>query len=121
MLDVHTTQKVAGSDVDSVSVLVGTSLCLVTGAADETVALHYHIYIGGNKQLHATQESVDVNVLVLADNGLAQVQSQPTTEGIQSSTVERHTPKGVTIGTKIGRTVDALAILAKRQWTLQPL
>ena len=121
MLDAHAAQKVAGSDMEGVGILVGALLGLVTRAADETVALHYHIDVGGNEQFHSTQEGVDVDLLVLADGCLAQIQPQAAAEGVQPGSAERFTPEDVTIGTKIDRTMHALAVFAQRQGALQPL
>ena len=121
ILDAHATQEVAGGDVDSVGIIFWTLHRLVTGAADETVAFNNHIDVGGNEQFHSTQEGVDVYLLVLADHGLSQVHPQATAESVQSCATELLAPEDITIGTKIGRTMDALAILAQRQGTLQPL
>ena len=98
MLDAHAAQKVAGGDVNGVGIHIVALYRLVTGATDETVALHNHIDVVGNEQFHATQEGVDVYLLVLADNGLSQVQPQAAAEGIQSGTVESLTLIDILIG-----------------------
>ena len=112
MLDAHAAQEVAGGDMDGMGILTRALHRLVTGTADEAVALHNHINVGGNEQFHSTQECVDVNLLVFGDNGLAQVQPQATAEGVQSSATELLAPEDITIGTKIDRAMDALSILA---------
>ena len=71
MFDAHTAQKVAGGDVNSACIFFVTWYGLVTDAADEAVAVHNYIDIFGDQQFHPTDEGVDVNLLVLADDGFA--------------------------------------------------
>lgn len=59
--------------MNAVSCTVRTRLGLVAHATNEIVTLNNHIDIVGDKQLHSTQERIDINLLVLGDYSVAEV------------------------------------------------
>ena len=118
MLDAHAAQEVAGGDVDGVGILTWALHRLVTGAADETVALDNHIDVIGHKQFNTTEEGVDIYLLVLVDGSPAQVKSQSAAEGVQPRSVESFTFIDILIASKADSTADALTVFTQRQGTL---
>ena len=94
---------------------------MVADATDETAALNKDVDMGGHEEFDAAAEGVNVNLLVLGDDGLAQVHADATAESIETSTVERLTAIDVLVAAVVNRAADALAVLADGQRALQPL
>lgn len=110
MFDTHTAQKVAGSDMNGVDLFFGACHSLVTDAADEAVAVHDHIDVFGNQQFHPADESVDVDLLVLADDGLAKIQPQTAAKSVKPCPMECFAVIDILITTKSHIAADALAV-----------
>ena len=119
--DTHATQKVAGDDMETRSTGNGASCSLITHTANEAVTLHQHIDMLGDKQFDTAQKGVDIYFLVLADDGFTQVQAQTAAKGVQPGAMKGFAPIAVFVGTKAHGTTDALAVLALRHRTLEPL
>ena len=107
--------------MDSASILVWTLYGFVTDPANKTVAIHYHVDILGDQQFHATEERVDINFLVLVNDGIAEIQAQSATKGIEPRTVESFTFISVLVTTESHIAADALAVFTQRQGALEPL
>ena len=88
-----------------------TSGGLVTNTTNEAAAFYDYVDRGGNIKLNATQESMDVYLLVLGNGCFAQVQTQTTAEGIKPGTVERLTMKYILVAAVTNSTADALTVL----------
>ena len=73
ILDIYATEEVAGDDVEGGGFRIGVACGMITDTTDEAAALHYDIDVGGHEELDAAAEGVDVNLLVLGDDGLAKV------------------------------------------------
>ena len=110
MFDTHTAQKVAGGDVDGAGLFFGTCHTLIIDTADETVAVHDHIDVFGNQQFHPTEEGVDVNLLVLADDGLAKIQPQTAAKSVKPCPMEFFAVIDILITTESHIAADALAV-----------
>ena len=121
ILDIHAAEEIAGDDVEGGGFRVGVACGMVADAADEAVAIHFDVDMGGHEELNATAEGVDVDFLVLGDDGLAQVHADAAAEGIKSGTVKRLTAIDILVATVMHATADAFAVLADGQRTLQPL
>ena len=94
---------------------------LIAHAADETAALRLDIQRIGHYQFYATHEGVDVYLLILCDDSLAQVQAESPAESVKSGSVERLTFIYIFIATVVNRTADALALFRRWNRSLQPL
>ena len=75
--------------MDGGSFRVGVMFGMIANAANEAAAFYYDIDVDGHEKLDATAESVDVYLLVLGDDGIAQVHANAAAEGIEAGTVER--------------------------------
>ena len=93
------------------SFLVSGMYGMITDTADETSALHLDIDVSGYKQLDAAAERVDVNLLVLRDDSLAQIHSDAAAESVEAGTMERLTAIHVLVAAGVNRAADALAVL----------
>ena len=100
---------------------VGGMCGMIADATDEAAAFHHDVDVGGHEELDAAAEGVDVNLLVLGDDGLAQVHADAAAEGIETGTVERLAAIDVLVTAIVNRTADALAVLADGQRTPEPL
>ena len=78
-------------------------------------------HIGRHKMLDAAAEGVDVYLLVLGDDSLAQVHADAAAEGVESGTVEGLATIDVLVAAVVHTTADALTVLAEGQRTLEPL
>ena len=107
--------------MDGWSLLVGGMYGMITYAADEAATLYLDIYVSGYKQFDATTEGVDVNLLVLCDDSLAQIHSDAAAEGVEAGTVERLAAIHVLVTAVMNRTADSLSVLVNGQWALKPL
>ena len=103
------------------SFLVSGMYGMITDTADETSALHLDIDVSGYKQLDTATERVDVNLLVLCDDSLAQIHSDAAAEGVEAGTVERLAAIHVLVTAVMNRTADSLSVLVNGQWALKPL
>ena len=121
IFDVHAAKEIVGNDVDGGGIRVGGMCGMIANATEETTAFHYYIDVGGHEELDAATESVDVDFLILGDDGLAQVHADATAESIETGTMERLTMIDVLVATVFYSTTDALAILADRQRATKPL
>ena len=88
ILDVYAAEEIAGDDVEGGGFRVGGMCGMIADAADEAAALYYDIDVGGHEELDAAAEGVDVNLLVLVDDGFAQVHADAATESVKAGTVE---------------------------------
>ena len=75
--------------MDGGSFRVGGMCSMVAYPTDEATAFNDDVDMGGHKELDAATESVDVYLLVLGNDGLAQIHSDAAAEGIEAGTVER--------------------------------
>ena len=121
MFDIHTTEKIAGDDVDGGSFRVGGMGGTIANTTNEAAAFYYDVDMGGHEEFNAAAEGVDINLLVLGDDGLAQVHADTAAEGIKTGTVEGLAAIHVLVATVVHRATDALAVLADGQWALEPL
>ena len=94
------------------SFLVSGMYGMITDTADETSALHLDIDVSGYKQLDTATERVDVNLLVLRDDSLAQIHSDAAAESVEAGTMERLTAIDVLVTAVVNRAADALAVLS---------
>ena len=94
---------------------------LIAHTAYETAALRLDIQRIGHYQFHATHEGVDVYLLILRNDSLAQVQAKPSAESVKSGSVERLTFIYILIAAIVDRTADALAFYGRWNRSLQPL
>ena len=92
--------------------VVGIVYCVIANAADEAMALHLHIDRCGHQELDTAAEGVDVNLLVLCDDGLAQVHSDASAKSVEPGSVERLAVIDVFVAAIVNRASDALAVLA---------
>ena len=67
---------------------VGGAGGMITDAADETVAFYHDVDMGGYDEFDATAEGVDVDLLILVDDGLAQIHADATAESVEAGSVE---------------------------------
>ena len=77
--------------------------------------------MGGHEELNATAEGVDVDFLVLSDNGLAQIHADAAAEGIETGTMEGLAAINILVAAVVHRAADALAVLADGQRAPEPL
>ena len=94
---------------------------MVSDAADEAAAFYYDIDMGGYEELDAAAEGVDVDFLILGNDGLAQIHSNTAAEGVKTGTVKRFATIDVLVAAVVYRAADTLAVLADRQGALEPL
>ena len=121
ILDIHAAEEIAGDDVEGGGFRVGVACGMLADAADETPALHFDVDVSGYEELDAAAEGVDVDLLVLGDDGLAQVHADAAAESIESGTVEGLAVIHVLVAAVVNRAADALAVLADGQRALEPL
>ena len=110
LFDAHSAKKVASSDMNTMSILVGACHSLVANATDEAMTVDHDINIVGDHEFYPAEERVDVNFLVLVNDGIAQVQTQPATKGVKSRPMECFTLIDVLVGAKPRITADAFAV-----------
>ena len=94
---------------------------MIADAADEALAFYIHIDRRRHNEFDAATEGMDVDLLVLGDDGLAQVHSDATAESVETGTVEDLAVIDVFVATVVYRAADAFAVFTDRQRTLQPL
>ena len=99
LFDAYAAKKVASCDVDFAGVLVGAVRCLVANTSYKTVTLDEDIDIVRDIQFNTSNKRMDINLLVLGDDSLAQVQTYATKESIKTGTVERLATICIGIGT----------------------
>ena len=121
IFDVYAAEEIAGDDVEGRSFRVGVMCGMVAYAADKTAAYHYDIDMGGHEELDAAAERVDVYLLVLGDNGLAQIHTDAAAEGVKAGTMKGLAAIDVLVTAVVNRAADALAVLADGQRALEPL
>ena len=80
----------------------------IAHAADETTAFRLDIQRIGHYKFHASHEGVDVYLLVLRDDSLAQVQAESPAESVKSGSVERLTFIYIFVAAVVNRTADAM-------------
>ena len=97
--------------MDGWSLLVSGMYGMITDTADEAAALHLDIDVSGYKQLDTAAKRVDVNLLVLRDDSLAQIHADAAAEGVEAGTMERLTAIHVLVAAVVNRAADALAVL----------
>ena len=97
------------------------SVCLIPHTTNEASALDHYVHCGRNIKLHAAQEGVDVDLLVLGDDSLAQIHADAAAEGIQPGSLERLSLIHIFVGTEVNRTVDAFSLVTDRQGASKPL
>ena len=98
--------------MDGWSLLVSGMYGMITDTADEAAALHLDIDVSGYKQLDTAAERMNVNLLVLRDDSLAQIHSDAAAEGVETGTVKRLTAIDVLVTAVVNRAADALAVLS---------
>jgi len=121
ILDIYTAEEIAGDDVDGGGFRVGIACGMIANTADKAAAFYDNVDMGGQEEFDAATEGVDVDFLVLSDDGLAQIHADAATEGIEAGTMERLTAIDVLIAAIVYRATDTLAVLADGQRALQPL
>jgi hypothetical protein len=112
ILDIHAAQEIAGDDVKGRGFRVGGVHGMIADATDETLAFYFHIDRCGDKDFNAAAEGVDVDFLILGDDGLAHIHSNTTAESIEPGTVERFAMIDVLVAAIVYRAADSLAVLA---------
>ena len=100
---------------------VGGMCGMIADAADKAAALHYDVDVGGHEELDAAEEGVDVDFLVLGDNGLAQIHADAAAEGIETGSVERLTTIDVLVAAVVNGTTDAFAVFTNGKRAPEPL
>lgn len=85
------TEEIAGYYMEVVGTSFFTLVSIIAHAANEVAAFHYHIHRFGNEQLYATNEGVDVYLLVFYDFGFPKVKSDTSAESIKACSMERLT------------------------------
>ena len=93
----------------------------VAYTTNKVTTLHQHIDMRWNDEFDAATEGVYIDFLVLRDGGFAHIHPNATAESIKSSAMKRFATEDVFVAAKMHTAVDALAVLADGQWTLQPL
>ena len=91
---------------------------MITYATDEASAFYLHINRRGHNEFDAPTEGVDVDLLVLGDDGFAKIHADATAESIEAGTVEGLAMIDVLVATIVNRTADTLAVLTDRQRSL---
>ena len=107
--------------MDGGSFRVGGMGRTIANTTNEAAAFYYDVDMGGHEELNAAAEGVDINLLVLGDDGLTQVHADAAAEGIKTGTVEGLAAIDVLVAAVVNRAADALAVLADGQWALEPL
>lgn len=121
ILDIHSAEEIAGDDVDGWSFRVGGMCDMITYATDEASAFYLHINRRGHNEFDAPTEGVDVDLLVLGDDGFAKIHADAAAESIEPGTMERLAMIDVFVAAIVDRAADTLAVLADVQRALQPL
>ena len=121
ILDIHTTDEIAGDNVDGWGFRVGGMSAMITNATDEAAAFYYDVDMGWHEEFYASTEGVDVDFLVLGDDCLAQIHADAAAESVDACTVEVFAAIDILITAVVYRATDALAFLANGQRALEPL
>lgn len=85
--------------------------CSVADPSDEATALYHDIDSRRNKQFDTSAESMDVYLLILSDNGPAQVHTYTPAEGIQPGTVKRLATEDILVASIMHRAAHPLAFI----------
>ena len=117
----NSAEEIACHHVQGLSVIFYSFVGLVADAADEAAALHHHVDALRHVNLNAAEEGVDVDFLVFGDDSLAKVQFYASESGVELGAVEGLAVIGVLVAAVFSATADALAVLAHRHRTVEPL
>ena len=94
---------------------------MVANTANEAAALDHNVHRLRHKELHATTEGMDLNLLILSNGGISQVHTDAAAESVETGTVEWFATIDVLITAIMYTAADTLAVFTNRQRTLQPL
>ena len=88
ILDINTTEEIAGDDVEGRCRAVGFAFGMIADTADEALAFHLHIDRRGHEEFNAAEEGVDVDFLILRNGRFAQIQTDASAESIEPGTMK---------------------------------
>ena len=88
ILDIHTTDEIAGNDVEGGNSRIGGIVGTIANATDEASAFYLHIDRRGHYEFNAATKGVDIDFLVLSDDCLAQIHADAAAESVETGTVK---------------------------------
>ena len=118
VLYAYASNEVVGNDVQAWSIVLRSVVSMVSHSTNEASAFHLNVYRVGNKELNASAEGVDVNLLILGDGSLAKVQAYASAEGIEACTTEVFAMIYILVAAVVNRAAYALSVLIERYWAL---
>lgn len=114
VLDIHASEEIAGDDVDGWG-FRGDGMCgMIADATDEALAFYLYVDRRGHEKFDAATEGMDVDFFVLSYHGLAQIQSDATTESVETSTMECLAMIDILVTTIMNRAANTLSVLTDR-------
>ena len=99
---------------------VDCSSGFIADSTNKAAAVHYHIHCRGDNQLNTAHKGMDVDFLILVNDGFAQIQTDSTTICFKPGTMKWFSVINVFITTKTHRAADSFAVLSERYGTLKP-